>query len=596
MISTRINTLPIKTILGYVNNNNNRHKWKKLKIYSYIFRTYYRNNNVNDIFCSKIKLQHESCIPTLLDRKFCTKSEPKEEDVFGDIGYNKYDKVEMDEEEEEEEKFQDNIARIPRRLKLSIGQYAQKIKSHISNGDLSSALNVLTLVRENRDKPTNFMYNLLIRAYALQGDTKQCFSLYNKMKKDHLKPTDATYTSLFNACAESNNKSLALEQLNKLRFNLYETGYLLNETHYNTLVKVYSRHNCIVEAFEVVDEMRDKRVPIKEITYNSLLNAAISDKEAGMRHALIIWHLMKKYRIKPSLITYNLLFRAMRDTKFGNYKINDILMPELINTKLNISEGTRPNLLSRPPVINTLPIPIVIKNKNVECVLSPDTYLNDIFENNRFILFGGFENIIRIMEEDNVTPNEVTATLLLDLIPNTADAENSFLQYIENKKITLDIDFYNMLIKRRSLRKEYGLAKKILEEIQRKHMIPNVMTFGVLAMGCFRSKEAYELIEGLEIAGYVPNIVILGTFISNACRTFNTNYVIEMIHYMRVNRIKPNEKILTYLNKYEETLTKMHLSKKYKFKKQMALKRELDNFITEYSEWKCRSNDGCVIK
>ncbi|XP_046818446.1 pentatricopeptide repeat-containing protein 1, mitochondrial [Vespa crabro] len=596
MISTRINTLPIKTILGYVNNNNNHYKWKKLKIYSYHFRTYYRNNNVNDIFCSKIKLQHESCIPTLLDRKFCTRSEPKEKDVFGDIGYNKYDKVEMDEEEEEEEKFQDNIARIPRRLKLSIGQYAQKIKSHIANGDLSSALNVLTLVRENRDKPTNFMYNLLIRAYALQGDTKQCFSLYNKMKKDQLKPTDATYTSLFNACAESNNKSLALEKLNQLRFNLYETGYLLNETHYNTLVKVYSRHKCIIEAFEVVDEMRDKRVPIKEITYNSLLNAAISDKEAGMRHALIIWHLMKKYRIKPSLITYNLLFRAMRDTKFGNYKINDVLMPELINTKLNISEGTRPNLLSRPPVINTLPIPIVIKNKNVECVLSPDTYLNDIFENNRFILFGGFENIIRIMEEDNVTPNEVTATLLLDLIPNTADAENSFLQYIENKKITLDIDFYNMLIKRRSLRKEYGLAKKILEEIQRKHMIPNVMTFGVLAMGCFRSKEAYELIEGLEIAGYVPNIVILGTFISNACRTFNTNYVIEMIHYMRINRIKPNEKILTYLNKYEETLTKMHLSKKYKFKKQMSVKRELDNFITEYSAWKYQSNDECVIK
>ncbi|XP_035718953.1 pentatricopeptide repeat-containing protein 1, mitochondrial-like [Vespa mandarinia] len=596
MISTRINTLPIKTILGYVNNNNNRYKWKKLKIYSYNFRTYYRNNNVNGIFCSKIKLQHESCIPTLLDRKFCTRSEPKEEDVFGDIGYNKYDKVEMDKEEEEEEKFQDNIARIPRRLKLSIGQYAQKIKSYISNGDLSSALNVLTLVRENRDKPTNFMYNLLIRAYALQGDIKQCFSLYNKMKKDQLKPTDATYTSLFNACAESNNKSLALEQLNKLRFNLYETGYLLNETHYNTLVKVYSRHNCIIEAFEVVDEMRDKRVPIKEVTYNSLLNAAISDKEAGMRHALIIWHLMKKYRIKPSLITYNLLFRAMRDTKFGNYKINDVLMPELINTKLNISEGTRPNLLSRPPVINTLPIPIVIKNKNVECVLSPDTYLNDIFENNRFILFGGFENIIRIMEEDNVTPNEVTATLLLDLIPNTVDAENSFLQYIESKKITLDIDFYNMLIKRRSLRKEYGLAKKILEEIQRKHMIPNIMTFGVLAMGCFQSKQAYELIEGLEIAGYIPNIVILGTFISNACRTLNTNYVIEMIYYMRSNRIKPNEKILTYLNKYEETLTKMHLSKKYKFKKQMILKRELDNFITEYSAWKYQPNDECVIK
>lgn len=459
MISTRINISPIKCILGYVYHNNNRCKWEKLKIYSHHFRTYYRNNNVNKIFHREIKLQHKSCIPALLDRKFCAKHEPKEVDVFGDIGYNKSDKVEMDEEEVEEETYQDNIAKIPRRLKPSVGQYVNKIKSHISNGDLLSALDVLTSVRKNRDKPTNFMYNLLIRAYALQGDIKQCFSLYNKMKKDHLKPNDATYTSLFNACAESNNKSVALEQLNNLRLNLYETGYLMNETHYNTLIKVYSRHNCIVEAFEVVDEMRDKRLPIKEITFNSLLNAAISDKQAGMRHALIIWHLMKMYRIKPNLVTYNLLFRAMRDTKFGNYKLGDILMPELINTELSISEGKRPNLLSRPPVISTLPIPIVIKNKNVEYTLSPDTQLNDIFENNRFILFGGLENILKIMKEDEVTPNEVTATLLLDLIPNTEDVENSFLRYMENKKVTLDIDFYNMLIRRRSLRKEYGSAK-----------------------------------------------------------------------------------------------------------------------------------------
>lgn len=87
------------------------------------------------------------------------------------------------------------------------------------------------------------------------------------------------------------------------------------------------------------------------------------------------------------------------------------------------------------------------------------------------------------------------------------------------------------------------------------------MTFGVLAMGCTRSKEARELLEGLEIVGYVPNVVILGTLISNACRALNTNYVMEMIHYMKVNRITPNEQILTYLNKYEETLTKMQLSK-----------------------------------
>ncbi|KAK2583689.1 hypothetical protein KPH14_009615 [Odynerus spinipes] len=170
--------------------------------------------------------------------------------MFGDIGYRKYDKVDMDEEEKEEEEFQDNEARIPRRLKPSTGQYSAMIKSNIAKGDLSSALDVLTLVKTNRDKPTAYMYNLLIRAYAVQGNIDQCFSLYNKMKKRQLKPTLATYNSLFNACAESKNSTKAIEKLNKLRFHLHEIGYILNETHYNTLVKAYSWHNHLLQAFE----------------------------------------------------------------------------------------------------------------------------------------------------------------------------------------------------------------------------------------------------------------------------------------------------------------------------------------------------------
>ncbi|KAI4487072.1 hypothetical protein M0802_012061 [Mischocyttarus mexicanus] len=593
MFPTKINVLPVKSILGYANHSINHCKWKTISICSCNVQAYYKKRNTDKIFYSNIKFRPKNGITTLFDnRQFCTKIGSKKEDIFGDIGYVKYNRAEMDEDEENEEEFQDNIAKKPHAVKVAWRKYVTKLKHHIANGDLSSALDVLSLVKENRDKPTSYMYNLLIRAYSLQGDVKQCFSLYNRMKKHQLKPNDATYTSLINSCAELENDSFALEKLNKLRLYLNEIGYKMNKTHYHVLVKAYSRQNCILEAFEVVDEMKDKGLPLNETTYNFLLHAAISDKKAGMRHALIVWHLMRSNGMKPDLITYNLFFRAMRDTNFGKCKVSDILNPGLMNTdSISISETHRPNLLSTPPVIGSLPIPIVIKNKNVECVLSPDTYLDDIFTSNRFILFGGLENVLKMMKNDNVQPNAVTATLLLDLIPNTAYIEDSFLHYLNNIKINLDIDFYNMLIKKRSMRKEYGLAKKVLEEIQRKHMVPNVVTFGVLALGCHRIKEAKELLEGLEIAGYVPNTVILGSLISNACHAFDTNYLIEMITYMIHNKIKPSDKIYTFLDKYKEVLSQTLLSKKIKFKKHLELKRDLERFTTKYSALQRMMND-----
>lgn len=593
MFSTKINIFPVKSILGYANFSINHCKWETISICSYNVRAYCKKSNMNKIFYNNIEFRPKNGIAILFDdRQFCTKNEPKKADIFGDIGYTKYNRIKMDMEEEKEEEFQDNIAKKPEKIKAAWRQYVKKLNHHISNKDLSSALNVLSLIKENRDKPTTFMYNILIRAYSLQGDVKQCFSLYNKMKKAQLKPNDATYTSLINSCAELPNNSLALEKLNKLRIHLHETGFPLNETHYHVLIKAYSRQNCIAKAFQIVDEMRDKRIRINEVTYNSLLNAAISDKVAGMRHTLIIWHLMRKYGIKPNLITYNLLFRAMRDTNFGKCKVSDVLIPQLMDTNLiSNTKPSRPNLLSTPPIIGSLPIPIVIKNKDVECVLSPDMQLDDIFKHNRFILFGGLENVLKMMKKDDVVPNAVTASLLLDLIPNTAYIEDLFLCNMKSSNINLDIDFYNMLIKRRCMRREYGLAKKVLEEIQHKHMLPNVMTFGVLALGCNRIEEAEELLEGLEIAGYVPNVVILGTLIHNACRADNSTYVIRMMDYMINNNIKPNDKIYILLDKYKETMSQILLSKKISLKEHSKLKKAFEQFSLKYFQFKKMNKD-----
>lgn len=395
---------------------------------------------------------------------FCTEKLPKSANVFGDISGRKFERFPMDESEQEEEKFQDMEARVPRRLKPSLGQYAKMIKSHLSKNDLNSALEVLDLIKENRDKPTLYLYNLLLRAFARQGDIRRCFSLYNKARKRGLQPNAATYTSLFNACAVADDTTVALKHLNKLRQSLYEQQFPLNETHYNAMVKAYGWHGQLIEAFQLADEMRDRRVPIGESTYNSLFHGVISDKEAGLRHALIIWHLMRLRKIKPTLITYNLLLRAIRDTNLGNLKPDDVLISGFDQTRLSLTEGGRPDLLAFPPVLSTL-LPLAEKEQNAiqrgtdTKIQKKSTNLNDVLVNNRLILFGGLEGFLNRMFNDDIKPNVKTITLLLDLIPNSVPAEDLLIKTADEQNIELDIDFFNMLIKRRSMRFDYKAAK-----------------------------------------------------------------------------------------------------------------------------------------
>lgn len=399
----------------------------------------------------------------LLVSNFCTEKLPKNANVFGDISGRKFDYVPMDEEEQKEENFQDREGCIPRRLKPSMGQYARIIKSHIFKNDLNSALKVLDLMKENRDKPTIYLYNLLLRSFAKQGDVKQCFSLYNKAKKHALEPDAATYTSLFNACALANKNTVALKYLNNLRQSLYERQFPLNETHYNVMVKAYSWQGQIVEAFHLADEMKDKHIPIGESTYNSLFHGAITDKEAGLRHALIIWHLMHLANVKPTLITYNLLLRAIRDTSLGNLKSDDVLLSGLDQTRISVVEGEKPDLLALPPVLSTL-LPLQSEQNITQCHTDTDVRkisvnLNNVLVNNRLILFGGLEGFLNRMFNNDIKPDAKTITLLLDLIPNTVPAEDLLIKIANEKNIELDISFFNMLIKRRSVRLDYKAAK-----------------------------------------------------------------------------------------------------------------------------------------
>ncbi|KAG7205378.1 hypothetical protein KM043_007374 [Ampulex compressa] len=406
-------------------------------------------------------------------------------------------------------------------------------------------------------------------------------------------PNDATYTSLFNVCSRWNNKKQALEHLNSLRESLYIKGYVLNNTHYNTMVKAYGMHGDLLTAFQLVDEMKDKDIPIDEITYHSLMHGAISDKECGLRHALAIWHMMRVHGLKLNVLTYNLLLRAIRDTKFGDIRADDFLIQGVEHSRICINESERPDLLANPPVLSTLLLPKP-ENKMDE-PLSNDVSnnhwiscnnVNDVLESNPLVLFGGCEGILSRMEKDNLLPDERTLTMLVELLPKSTSAENALTAYAKRKNIKLNIGYYNTLMKKRCMRQDYKNAVAVLGELQQNHMAPDIITFGVLALSCVKRKQALEVIEGMEAIGYKPNTIIMGTFIKKACVRKNFDYALHMMKYMSKNHIKPTERTLNTLDQFESNVKIMINKGTDKPVTKRILKKKLSQFEEQYRAWK----------
>jgi pentatricopeptide repeat domain-containing protein 1 len=58
--------------------------------------------------------------------------------------------------------------------------------------------------------------------------------------------------------------------------------------HTTLLISAFGRCGDLSTAFALVDEMAEKKVTISDETFNFLMQACISDKEAGFRHALLV--------------------------------------------------------------------------------------------------------------------------------------------------------------------------------------------------------------------------------------------------------------------------------------------------------------------
>nr|XP_014280697.1 pentatricopeptide repeat-containing protein 1, mitochondrial isoform X2 [Halyomorpha halys] len=415
-------------------------------------------------------------------------------------------------------------------------QYAMMIKELLNKRKLVEALNILEvkMLKEERGKPDVYIYNLLISGCAKEGYTKKAFQLFNEMKKRGLKPKQSTYTSLFNACSEGPFAVDSLKKARHLRELMLEKGVEPNMANYHAMIKAFGRHGDLETSFSIVDEMASKQIPLTSVTFNFLLQASASDKEAGFRHALIVWRKMLEKKVAPSVFTFNLLLRCTRDCGSGDVKSAQELVTMLGSGQVLIdggpSEGNHNRLALQSP---NLLLPTVQPNSIVSVTSAIDK------ASDRLMLLGNTEGLFGMMDFFKVVPDIKTFTQLLEIIPSTTEVEDKLIAEMKQRQVTIDVDFCNMLIRKRNYSERTQLAVEVLDLMKKEKLIPNIMTFGVLALGCNNLESTKTLISNIEEVGFRVNIQILGGLMKRSYEMLDIDMALFVIENLLKEEIKP---------------------------------------------------------
>lgn len=510
----------------------------------------------------------------------------------------------------------DDPAEFTKLKRMSDKKYENDIKQLVADRKIKEALNLFFEIQKAYEvKPTHVMFTLLIGGCGRVGYTKMAFKLFKMMRDRGMDPTPATLTGLFNSCAESPYPDTALVKAGKLYEQIKLKNWVPSNLTYHAMIKAFGKCGDLNMAFRIMDEMADAKHAITTETFAFLLMACISDKEAGFSLGLKVMRTMLWKKIRPSVYCYNLFLRTVRECGVGPpemfqellestakpnkakligkkdetadmLRIEARLLPdgdEVSNHSGEDAGFARPNSDDYYPEqeskadkaeassagsaeegaasatsLATLPNLLSPTFRHTGQIVG----LGEVTEPyHRLLMCGGLKGMMDHFRNMSVQPNAKTVTLLMDCIPNNCGAEEELIAESDKIGVKLDVDFFNMLIKRRAFRLEKEAAKDVLLMITRRHLYPDVITFGVLALTVHTKKEGVDFLRTMQDAGLTVNEETWGTLVCNACFKSNFWFLVYLMNYAKTQNIRASAAALRAISKASDRTRRALLRK-----------------------------------
>lgn len=507
-------------------------------------------------------------------------------DIFGTLdplqkvaqNFRRDELDDQDGEEEFEAKISDVFRPKPFDYVLKINRLLDKKSGGIF--DLAAALKVLDdEMAKECVKPTPEIFRLVIHGCGKVGYVDKAFQLHRQYVQRKMEHNWGIITDLFNACANCpiESRTRALKHATSLRDRLMQRySAVWPKPVYNSMIKAFGRCGDLEMSLCILDEMRG----VDAYTINHVLQACISDRQAGFRHALIVWRKMMKKKIKPSVQSYNLLVRAVKECGAGDESFTADLLIEAMSpqdvrqyrkrldrsAKLLTLQSSQDSvqwweMKSTEQPVESRQVPRDSSNAKVPSLVENTVSVEHLVgvgdlscASQRFRLFGSLERFIaQAVEVDKVQLDIKTFSLLLHCIDNTVEAEEELLGHIKRLQVQTDVDFYNQLIRRRASRQDFQTGRDVIRLIGEDGHSPSVQTFGCLAMCCHSTKMIKQFLATMTRQNVRPNMIILTTLMKNASFRKNPHDMVVLLQKLDQHSLTPDVKLLKVVDQFFQT-------------------------------------------
>ena len=108
-------------------------------------------------------------------------------------------------------------------------------------------------------------------------------------KSSNSKELERILTLLLLASSKIPSPEHAIKKIDSVRLFAKKKGIELNVQNYSAMIMAYGRAGAVYEAFNVVDEMIEKKIKLNGDVFSNLLCAAISQPEKGFHYALKVF-------------------------------------------------------------------------------------------------------------------------------------------------------------------------------------------------------------------------------------------------------------------------------------------------------------------
>lgn len=487
--------------------------------------------------------------------------------------------------EDEEGDVSQAVVRRRKRVNTPYWYFLQ-CKKLIKENKLQEALDLFStdMLQGERLQPEEFNYSVLIGGCGRAGQLKKAFKLFNDMKKRGLEASDATYTALFNACAECPSKAAGLHHALKLEQELRRKNVKPNTITYHALLKAHAVTNHLQACLHTLREMLQNGHVVTPETFHYLLMGCVTDKDNGFRLALQIWRQMVKCGVLPDSKNYTLLLRAARDCGIGDPAVASavLLKPvvdhwedtkeetptshmfdvDLLEKQLLIhSETQSPSVTQEAALVQISDCHTQLLPANIDQNQKSPSLL-DMFEgrsagvmslcavqssSDRLALIGGAQGFLQNMESRGLKPDVKTLTLLADMEEPTKHGLSVLLRAAKKHQLKLDVAFFNSLIRRAAKAGSMDTAQAVVSVMRQRHVSVDVQTFGSLALGCERERDALQLLTNMEESGLRPNVHVFSALIGCATRRLDYIYLKKLLRLMKEKEVWPNEIVIRQL-------------------------------------------------